>query len=276
LRAEGDFADGRTRWPPAGQRANTGSASNRGKRRGSSIRSTPPQRSAASAPQTAMLMMTAAVFTIPVIDAMAKWLSAGLSVGSIAWARFAAQTLFLLPFFILSRHSAKRFQPVYLSMGGLIAASILLLFWGLKHLPLANNITLFFVEPLILMLLAGVFLGERITARRWAAVLAGFAGAVIIIRPNWDRYGIASLLPVASAACYAAYLAVTRAVTQRQGAVDAVVLQFWVGAAASGLLGLALVFGWFCDLSILALAVPQGTEGVLCWQAGPLLPRGTF
>ncbi|MDG4867610.1 DMT family transporter [Guyparkeria sp. 1SP6A2] len=216
-----------------------------------------------------LILMALAVLTIPMSDTIAKWLAAELSVGEIAWLRFVFQTLFLLPFVAVYRHGG-RLRPVHLGLGALIAASILFLFWGLAHLPLANNIALFFIEPLILVVFSALFLGERITARRWIGVTGGLVGAVIILRPNWSAYGMASLLPIAAAACYAAYLTATRAWASAPRPRDALVLQFWVGAAATLImLGFVLMGQWF-EWSLTHWSTPGSMEWFWLATAGLL------
>ncbi len=209
------------------------------------------------------LMMAAAVMTIPLADAIAKWLAAELSVGEIAALRFVFQSLFLLPFFAAFRHR-HGFRAVFLLLGGLMAAAMLFLFWGLKHLPLANNIALFFVEPLILVVFSRLFLGERVTRRRWVGVSVGLLGALLILRPNWSVHGLAALLPVAAAGAYAAYLTATRAFVTTRDHREALVLQFWVGLAAAGVMGAFLLVGQLPGWSIARLAQPDaGHWGLL-------------
>jgi len=217
------------------------------------------------------LMMATAVMTIPLADAVAKWLSQTLSVGEIAALRFAFQTLFLLPFFLAFRHKHP-FRGVYLLLGGLLAGAILFLFWGLKHLPLANNIALFFVEPLILVVFSHLFLGETITRRRWFGVTVGFIGALIILRPNWSEYGFNSLLPIAAATCYAVYLTATRALLRvsTQDPREALTLQFWVGAAGTLVMGGFVLVGQALGLSLTMLAIPEGGEWGLLVTSGAL------
>jgi len=191
--------------------------------------------------------MATAVLTIPMADTIAKWLSTDLSVGEIAWFRFVFQTLCLLTLLGVRRHLGRP-RSEHGWLGGLIAASILFLFWGLTHLPLANNIALFFIEPLIVVVFSALFLGERITPRRWLGVAGGLIGALIILRPNWRAYGLASLLPVAAATCYAGYLTLTRARVRTPRFHDALVLQHWVGWVATlvtgGFVLIGGLFGW--------------------------------
>ena len=227
------------------------------------------ESSTSSHQRLGVVMMATAVMTIPLADTIAKWLSAGLSVGEIATFRFVFQSLFLLPFVVAFRRNGGP-RGEYAVLGVLIAASILFLFWGLKHLPLANNIALFFVEPLILVIFSRLFLGERITLRRWIGVTAGLVGALIIIRPNWSVYGLTSLLPIAAATCYAAYLTASRALVRTHHHSEALILQFWVGLAAAGVMGLFLAVGQPPGWEIAALSTPQGLEWVLLILAGGL------
>lgn len=217
-----------------------------------------------------LVLMGLAVLTIPMSDTIAKWLSASLSVGEIAWLRFVFQASLLLPFVIWYRHHGIRPRPVYLLQGGLIAASILFLFWGLLYLPLANNIVLFFVEPLILVIFSALFLGEHITARRWIGVLGGLIGAVVILRPNWSAYGLASLLPIVSAVCYAGYLTVTRAFASASRVRDALSLQFWIASAAALVMLGFLLIGQGFDWSIARWTQPSPIQWFWLATAGIL------
>lgn len=216
-----------------------------------------------------LILMSLAVLTIPMSDTIAKWLAADLSVGEIAWLRFVFQTVFLLPFVAIYWRGG-RGQPIHLLLGTLIAASILFLFWGLAHLPLANNIALFFVEPLILVVFSALFLGERITARRWIGVGGGLIGAVIILRPNWSAYGLASLLPIAAATCYAAYLTATRAWASAPRPRDALVLQFWVGGAAALVMLAFVLLGQGLGWSLTRWTTPGPMEWLWLATAGLL------
>ncbi|MGM0516049.1 MAG: DMT family transporter [Pseudomonadota bacterium] len=216
-----------------------------------------------------LILMAVAVLTIPVADTAAKWLSTTLSVGEIAWFRFVFQTLFLLPILAAQRYIGRPTRD-HLWLGALIAGAILFLFWGLAHLPLANNIALFFVEPLILVIFSAVFLGERITARRWIGVLGGLVGAMVILRPNWSAYGLASLFPLASATCFAAYLTVTRARIRTPRPRDALALQCWVGVAAAIVMGVFLVVGGAGDWPIAEWHRPTGWNWAWLAAAGGL------
>ena len=79
--------------------------------------------------------------------------------------------------------------------------SMLAGFWAIAHLPLAQAIALSYSSPLFVTVGAVLFLGEIVRARRWSAVVAGFAGVLVIVRPGTDGFTAASLVALLSAAC---------------------------------------------------------------------------
>ena len=132
-----------------------------------------------------MSLMLVAMLVLPGIDAIAKWLSDSISAGQIAWSRFLFQTILMLPLFPHTRGVIwTRALPLHALRGALIALTTLLFFSALRHLPLADAISIFFVEPLILTALAAPLLGERVGPRRLIAVAVGLLGAMIVIRPG--------------------------------------------------------------------------------------------
>ena len=75
---------------------------------------------------------------------------------------------------------------------------------------MADAIAIFFVEPLILTLLAAIVLGERVGTRRITAIVVGLIGATVVVRPNFEAFGWSALLPLLAATCFACYLLLTR------------------------------------------------------------------
>jgi S-adenosylmethionine uptake transporter len=189
--------------------------------------------------EIAMAMMVAAMVLVPAIDAIAKSLTDVLAPAQIAWARFFFQMLFLLPLALRGErlvHLAD--TPWHLVRGVLIAAATTCFFTALIVMPLADTIAIFFVEPLILSLLAGVILKEGIGWRRIAAILVGFGGAMLIVRPSFADFGLYALLPLAAATFFAFYLLLTRMLGAR---TDAVMMQ--VSAGVGGLVAMSVLMG---------------------------------
>ena len=100
---------------------------------------------------------------------------------------------------------------LHILRGLLMAAALNLGFYALAHLPIAKATVLFFLAPAFTTLLAWPILGERVRARRLAAVLAGFLGAQIILRPgNMDNLELAMFAAIACAFCFSLSLLVVK------------------------------------------------------------------
>lgn len=89
------------------------------------------------------------------------------------------------------------FYVVRCSIG---AVSMLAGFWSIAHLPLAQAIALSYSSPLFVTVGAVLFLGEVVRMRRWGAVIAGFIGVLVIVRPGSDTFAAASLVALFAAA----------------------------------------------------------------------------
>jgi drug/metabolite transporter (DMT)-like permease len=94
--------------------------------------------------------------------------------------------------------------------GGFLVGATFCFFTALKYLPLADTLAISFVSPMLVTLLSPFVLGERVGWRRISAVLVGFAGALVIVRPGFAEIGIGVLGALGSALCYACYVLATR------------------------------------------------------------------
>lgn len=188
-----------------------------------------------------ILLMTLGTSIVPVMDAVAKHLGDTMSPIQITWGRFMFQALIMAVAvsITLGPKALLPNEPVKHAIRGLLlAAATLCFFWSLQHLPLADAIAIFFVQPMILTLISGLVLREQIGWHRRIAVLTGFIGAVIIIRPGSDSFLLASLLPLAAAVFFASYLAMTRAVANIDHPAT---MQFASGVSATLALSIALL-----------------------------------
>lgn len=183
------------------------------------------------------------------MDVIAKHLGNSMAPGQVAWSRFFFQALLLAPFAWRLRSVTSLSQwHLHALRGFLIAAATLCFFLSLKRLPLADAIAIFFVEPLILTLLSPIFLGETIGWRRLSAVVTGFIGALIIIKPGGNVFGLYSVLPLCAASFFAFYLILTRKLAQQ---IDPVLIQFYTGLSAVTTLSIALLAGSIWQVSFL-------------------------
>lgn len=192
-----------------------------------------------------IFFMVLAVLILPFSDAIAKWLSSSYTIIQIAWLRFFIQAIILLILSFILKYKISAFEKKYIFVSFFISASIVFLFWGLKYLPLANNIALFFIEPLVLTLLSVSILKEKLQKNHIVAVIIGLIGTLIIIRPNWSAYGMASFFPIVSAIFYALYLISLRQVSTKSNNKS---LQFFIGILSTSILSIIIIICEFLDI----------------------------
>lgn len=215
---------------------------------------------------TAMVMMIAAMLMLPGIDAIAKTLSGTVSSGQVTWSRFFFQIILMSP--LLLRTRGPWFTPalfLHAARGAMIAIATLFFFSGLAYLPLADAISIFFIEPLLVTLLSALFFREIIHWRRISAICFGFIGALIIIRPTFAEVGFAALYPVGAACCFSVYILLTRKLVRHE---DPIRLQFFAGIFGCLVMSVALGFGNVNEIEILATVWPDPQQWLLLLLLG--------
>jgi S-adenosylmethionine uptake transporter len=221
---------------------------------------------------TAMAMMITAMLMLPGLDAIAKWLSGSVSSGQVTWSRFFFQIILMAPLLLRTRGPwLTRTLFLHAARGFLIAAATLLFFSGLKYLPIADAISIFFIEPLLVTLLSAVLLGESIGWRRVSAISIGFVGALVIIRPTFSEVGWPVLFPVGAAFCFSFYILLTRKLVKRE---DPIRLQFFAGIFGFLVMTLSLYFGTRNHVEILTAVWPSNFEWLLLLALGIIATIG--
>jgi drug/metabolite transporter (DMT)-like permease len=159
--------------------------------------------------------------------------------------RAGLSTLLVVAIFALLpavRHYFRISVPwAHIARGLCMAISTLLGFYTLANIPLATATVLFFTAPIFAVIIAATVQKERVGPRRWAAVFAGFLGALIILRPSSDGVDIAMLTAVGSSVFFATALTLSRQVGGADGAVSA----FATSVAVTVLLAFPLSIGSF-------------------------------
>ncbi|MEX0921152.1 MAG: DMT family transporter [Rhodovibrionaceae bacterium] len=183
-----------------------------------SIQRPEPLAAPAAQPLTGILLVCGAMTVVPVMDGIAKYLSSDFPVLQIVWARYFFHFLILLPV-LLWRYGPTAFQVprpgVQILRGGLLLASTLLFFLAISTMPLADALALVFVSPLVVTALSPLILKEPVGIRRWSAVVVGFLGALIIIRPGFEVFSGGALLALAAGCVYGSYLLATRKLSRQ-------------------------------------------------------------
>jgi drug/metabolite transporter (DMT)-like permease len=83
-------------------------------------------------------------------------------------------------------------------------------FYSISIISMAKALTLAFVAPLITTALSPIFLGEKVGIRRWTAVLIGFVGSLVVIRPGFLEFNLATIAALGTGCFYGIYLVITR------------------------------------------------------------------
>lgn len=182
-----------------------------------------------------MLLTTLFFITL---DAVGKYLVAYYPVLEVVWARFVFHMVFVL--IVLARrmkiHAATRRPLLQLARSLLLLSCTLLFFFGVKLLPLADASAIMFISPILITVLAIPLLGEKVGPRRWAAVLVGFIGAMIIVRPGTGVMGTGAGLLLAAACCNALYQIITRKLRVADGPLTTLLYTALVGSVLTTLL----------------------------------------
>lgn len=214
---------------------------------------------------SAMIIMVGAMMFLPLMDVFSKLLSTqhGVSPVTITWTRFAGQSG-LLFFAIIAKFgfSALAGKNTWLNIvrGFFVGAAVSIFFIAVKYLPLADAISIFFVEPLVVMFLSTIFLGEKVGWRRALAAIIGFFGALLIIQPTYEIFGWKALLPLATACLFASYLILSR----KMGKQDhPYVMQFWCGIGGIAICSLFLAIGQWAGLEDLTFTLPTSFTPLL-------------
>jgi drug/metabolite transporter (DMT)-like permease len=158
-------------------------------------------------------LVTATTVLFATLDASAKWLVQSLPVLQVVWLRFLTHLLItsvlLAPTYgrELVRVRDWRLQGLRALMLGTMTA---LNFAALQYLPLAQTAAMQFSVPLLIALLSAWWLGERLDARRWAAIAVGFGGVLLVVRPGSQAFHPAVLLMIVQVLLYAAFNMLTR------------------------------------------------------------------
>lgn len=197
-------------------------------------------------------LMCLAVTTFSLLDATAKWLSPQVGVVMVVWARYVTHLLLSLAVFNpwtvpgLMRTSRPGLQIL---RSTLMFAITVLNFTALLFLQLDQTVSLMFSSPFFVALFAGPLLGEWIGAKRWAAILVGFAGIILVVRPGAGGIHPAALLCLAGAACYALYAITTRMLATTEKSETTLFYSALVGSIAASV---PLPFAWHLPQTPLA------------------------
>lgn len=216
-----------------------------------------------------IVLFLIALLLFSVVDSTAKYLVAFFAVPLIVWARYFVHFVLMLLLVApgVGRDLVLTGRPGLMIVRGLtLVASSLFIVLAFRSLPLAETTAIFFVTPVLVALLAGPVLGERLNARTWLAMIGGFGGVLLIARPGSALLGVGIIYALCAALCYAFYQLLTR----KLSATEPVMRQLFY-TALIGTLAMSFVLPFFWTGEI-----PTPKQGMLIVSLGIFGGTGHF
>jgi drug/metabolite transporter (DMT)-like permease len=168
-----------------------------------------------------MLLMAAAAACYAILHGSVRYISSDIHPFEISFFRNLFGLFVLMPWFVVHGLQPLRTRRLglHLLRAGSNVVAMLMFFMALSMTPLALVQALGFTAPLFTTVLAIFILGERVRLRRWTALIAGFIGAVIIVRPGFQPIDTGSLLTLGSAAVWGFTLVIIKVLSRTDSAV---------------------------------------------------------
>jgi drug/metabolite transporter (DMT)-like permease len=165
-------------------------------------------------PPVAMVLALGTFMSFAVLDTGAKYLvTAGYAAIFVVWCRFLSHTVIsVIAFQGWRRVDMYRMKnaPLQILRGLLLPATTLFNFLALRELQLAQTISIFLSVPMLVTAMAGPLLGEWAGPRRWAAIMVGFIGVLIVVRPGTDVFSLSIIWSILATLTYSLYSILTR------------------------------------------------------------------
>ncbi|MFG1350752.1 DMT family transporter [Xanthobacter autotrophicus] len=203
-----------------------------------------PSPAPAPAPYVGIALMCVAVASFAVTDTTAKWLSGHINVFIVVWARyvihFACSLVVFNPWTVPGLLKTRR-PLLQIGRSAMLFLTTALNFTALQVLQLDQTVSIMFSVPFFVALFAGPMLGERVGVQRWCAILVGFAGILLVVRPGAGGIHPAAFLSLGAAATYALYAITTRMLAKSDSSATTLFYSSLVGSVAASL---PLPFVW--------------------------------
>lgn len=219
-------------------------------------------------PLLGISLMLGGIAAFSVMDAIVKWLTADYPIAQVVALRswFGLPLLAVFALYGKNLKSLATRRPlVHVTRYLLVLLLSFSFFWGLSQMKLVDAIAITFAAPIFITLLSIPLLKESVGLQRWLAVLVGFIGVLIMLRPGTGVFQWAALVVLGSVMVYALLMITTRAFKSTESTA-ALLLYPQLGMSLTGIL--LAPFFWVTsnafDLALFALAGCFGSIGVAC------------
>ncbi|GHB21744.1 permease [Pseudovibrio japonicus] len=248
------------------------------------------------------LAVATIIFTVLVLslgDALIKFSSRNF----VIWQIFVLRSLLVLPVLLVyMRLRSPEILTIPPALGWAVLRSLLLVgMWvayyvALPNLDLSIAAAAYYTLPIFIVLFSAILVGDKISILGWLAVILGFVGVLLILRPKAENFNLHALLPLVSAVLYALAMILTRTKCRAVnpvmlsvmlnccfivvGALAAITIVIFMPEPREGFLlapWTQMASSEWLSISLMAIAILVGSVGAaIAYQAGPSSVIGTF
>lgn len=195
-------------------------------------------------PRRGIVLMIVGLAMFSIGEGMVKYLATQYEIVQIVWARYTFHALLFLIIFSgtgIRRQIATTRPLLQLGRSILLLTATAFFFTAVSYLTLAEATSINFVSPLLVTAFSIPLLGEHVGIRRWLAIVVGFVGVLIIVRPGLGVMHWAAILPLGTATCYGLYQILTRIAARTE---DTRTSLFWTSAVGVIVTSAVVPFWW--------------------------------
>ena len=186
----------------------------------------------------AIILNLSAWAVLPFMDTIAKYLSSEISFFQITWARYFFTVFWTFPlmyFFFRKNLKWSENPKLQILRGMTLLLANICFFYSISVISMAKALTLAFIAPLVTTALSPIILGEKVGIKRWSAVIVGFIGSLVVIRPGLIEFNLATISALGTGFFYGVYLIITRKLHSIDNPLLTLLITGVVGAILSSL-----------------------------------------
>lgn len=178
-------------------------------------------------------LMVLSVFLFPLKDAFVKLLDGQYSAIQIVWTQFAVTAMVFFALIVVREGKGAlliRAPALQILRALFVTTGMGTFYWAISLIPLAEATAMQFIAPLVVTALSPFFLGEKVGIRRWLSVIAGFAGVLIVLQPQFGGEREGYFIALISGLCIGFFFILNRKLASRAGPIASIAYSAFLGA----------------------------------------------